>query len=559
MKQLASTVRVIEWEELPARARDIPDNFNPLFDGVLMKHQIEALKIQAAILAVPKGRRTGITFAFSFEAVLVAGARKSAGGMNVFYIGDTKEKGLEFIGYCAKFSKVIAEQQSSSVSSIEEFLFEDVDENKNSRYITAYRIRFSSGYQITALSSRPANIRGLQGLVIIDEAAFHPDVQGVLDAATALLIWGGRIIVISSHNGKSNPFNQFVIDIENGIYGETAEVYRVTFDDAVANGLYERVCYMKGEKPTIESKKRWYTTIRNSYGPNKAAMREELDAIPRDGHGVCIPGVWIERAMREERPVLRLICGDDFAEKDELDRISWCDNWIQQDIEPLIAVLNHQHEHVFGMDFARHRHFSVIWPMAIEQNLMRKVPFSVELNNVPSAQQQQILFFIISKLPRLMGGAMDATGPGMVLAEYTADKFGRPFIAEINLNRQWYGLWMQKFISAFEDGTIDIPRDSNIEQDLRAVRSVDGIPMVPKLERKDLKEPDLVRHGDSAIAGCLAWYATLNKTAQIEGQSTGERDIYHQLYGYVNDSSFGQFTDTGFGTVRGGNDFGGFI
>lgn len=559
MKQLASTVRVIEWEELPARARDIPDNFNPLFDGVLMKHQIEALKIQAAILAVPKGRRTGITFAFSFEAVLVAGARKSAGGMNVFYIGDTKEKGLEFIGYCAKFSKVIAEQQSSSVSSIEEFLFEDVDENKNSRYITAYRIRFSSGYQITALSSRPANIRGLQGLVIIDEAAFHPDVQGVLDAATALLIWGGRIIVISSHNGKSNPFNQFVIDIENGIYGDTAEVYRVTFDDAVANGLYERVCYMKGEKPTIESKKRWYTTIRNSYGPNKAAMREELDAIPRDGQGVCIPGVWIERAMREERPVLRLICGDDFAEKDELDRISWCDNWIQQDIEPLIAVLNHQHEHVFGMDFARHRHFSVIWPMAIEQNLMRKVPFSVELNNVPSAQQQQILFFIISKLPRLMGGAMDATGPGMVLAEYTADKFGRPFIAEINLNRQWYGLWMQKFISAFEDGTIDIPRDSNIEQDLRTVRSVDGIPMVPKLERKDLKEPDLVRHGDSAIAGCLAWYATLNKTAQIEGQSTGERDIYHQLYGYVNDSSFGQFTDTGFGTVRGGNDFGGFI
>lgn len=559
MKQLASTVRVIEWEELPARARDIPDNFNPLFDGVLMKHQIEALKIQAAILAVPKGRRTGITFAFSFEAVLVAGARKSAGGMNVFYIGDTKEKGLEFIGYCAKFSKVIAEQQSSSVSSIEEFLFEDVDENKNSRYITAYRIRFSSGYQITALSSRPANIRGLQGLVIIDEAAFHQDVQGVLDAATALLIWGGRIIVISSHNGKSNPFNQFVIDIENGIYGDTAEVYRVTFDDAVANGLYERVCYMKGEKPTIESKKQWYTTIRNSYGPNKAAMREELDAIPRDGQGVCIPGVWIERAMREERPVLRLICGDDFAEKDELYRISWCDNWIQQDIEPLIAVLNHQHEHVFGMDFARHRHFSVIWPMAIEKNLMRKVPFSVELNNVPSAQQQQILFFIISKLPRLMGGAMDATGPGMVLAEYTADKFGRPFIAEINLNRQWYGLWMQKFISAFEDGTIDIPRDLNIEQDLRAVRSVDGIPMVPKLERKDLKDPDLVRHGDSAIAGCLAWYATLNKTAQIEGQSTGERDIYHQLYGYVNDSSIGQFTDTGFGTVSGGNDFGGFI
>ncbi|QHJ84403.1 MAG: hypothetical protein [Caudoviricetes sp.] len=559
MKKLATTVREIEWDELPPRARDIPEGFNPLADGVLMQHQIDCLKIKAAILAVPKGRRTGITFSFGFEAVLTAAARKSAGGMNVFYIGDTKEKGLEFIGYCAKFSKVIAEQQSSSVSSIEEFLFEDIDENKNSRYITAYRIRYSSGYQITALSSRPANIRGLQGLVIIDEAAFHQDVQGVLDAATALLIWGGRIIVISSHNGKSNPFNQFCIDIENGLYGDTAKTYLVTFDDAVTNGLYERVCYMKNETPTAEGKKTWYTTIRNSYGPNKAAMREELDAIPRDGAGVCIPGVWIDRAMREERPIVRLICGDEFSAKDELDRIAWCDNWILQDLEPLIATLNNQNEHVFGMDFARHRHFSVIWPMEIEQNLMRKVPFCIELNNVPSAQQQQILFYIISKLPHLMGGAIDATGPGMVLAEYTADKFGRPFIAEINLNRQWYGLWMQKFISAFEDGVIDIPRDLNIEQDLRAVRSVDGIPMVPKLERKDLKDPDLVRHGDSAIAGCLAWYATLNKTAQIEGQSTGERDIYHQLYGYVNDSSFEKFTSTGFGTVRGGNDFGGFI
>jgi phage FluMu gp28-like protein len=54
------------------------------------------------------------------------------------------------------------------------------------------------------LSSRPENIRGLQGKVVIDEAAFHPNVQGVMEAATALLIWGGRISVISSHNGKQS-------------------------------------------------------------------------------------------------------------------------------------------------------------------------------------------------------------------------------------------------------------------------------------------------------------------------------------------------------------------
>jgi phage FluMu gp28-like protein len=97
----------------------------------------------------------------------------------------------------------------------------------------------------------------------------------------------------------------------------------------------------------------------------------------------------------------------------------------------MAETLNPELRHVFGMDFARHRHFSSIVPMAIMQNLCRDVPFLLELNNVPSALQQQILFWLIEHLPRQSGGAMDATGPGMVLAEYTADRYGRPRIAEL--------------------------------------------------------------------------------------------------------------------------------
>ncbi|WP_237736903.1 hypothetical protein [Serratia fonticola] len=268
MKPLASTIRNVEWDELPARARNIPFAFDPFAEGVLMAHQVECLKYNVSILAIPKGRRTGITFAWGLNSTLIAGAQKSAGGNNVYYIGDTKEKGLEFIGYVAKFARVIASQQAEQVSNIEEFLFEDQDEKGQTRQITAYRVRFASGYQVMALSSRPANIRGLQGVVIIDEAAFHQDVQGVLDAATALLIWGGRIVVISSHNGKNNPFNQFCLDIEAGRYGSDAAVFTVTFDDAVANGLYERVCAMSGEAITVEGKEAWYSRIRNAYGPD---------------------------------------------------------------------------------------------------------------------------------------------------------------------------------------------------------------------------------------------------------------------------------------------------
>jgi phage FluMu gp28-like protein len=59
-------------------------------------------------------------------------------------------------------------------------------------------------------------------------------------------------------------------------------------------------------------------------------MREELDAIPRDGNGICIPGVWIERAMPEERPVIRLALDDDFIHMTEAERAAWGNDWIDR-------------------------------------------------------------------------------------------------------------------------------------------------------------------------------------------------------------------------------------
>src|SRR5690606_32590493 len=128
-------------------------------------------------------------------------------------MADTREKGLEYIGYVAKFAPIIARGQATR---IEQHIFVDQLPDGRSRNIQAFRIRFSSGYRITALSSRPENIHGLQGLVNLDEAALHKDVAKVLESATALLIWGGRIRVWSTHRGKKNAFNQLVQDVRAG-------------------------------------------------------------------------------------------------------------------------------------------------------------------------------------------------------------------------------------------------------------------------------------------------------------------------------------------------------
>lgn len=567
---LPDTERLIEWDELPERARQIPANFNPLAEGVLMAHQSDWIRMQQDldIAVCEKGRRTGITFAQALTDTITAASEKPAGGDNIWYMADTREKGLEYIGYVAKFAQLVALGQATR---IEQHIFVDQLPDGSSRNIQAFRVRFASGFRVTALSSRPENIHGLQGFVNIDEAALHKNVSHVLESATALLIWGGRIRVWSTHRGKKNAFNQLVTDVQAGRYGKRARAIRISFDDAVANGLYERVCFMTGREPTLEGKREWYEGIRAAYGPRKAAMREELDVIPRDGDGSAIPSVWIERAMPEVRPVLRIVFDDDFPRRSEHERETWCATWIATHLLPVIeaAAEEFSGRWAIGMDFARHRHFSVIKPARIDEQLRRDVPFIIELANAPTRQQEQILWALLDALSNWTF-AGDASGPGQTLMEYTGDRYGRAErdpetdrwqggpVHEVVLSRSWYGEWMPKYIALFEDGFITLPRDASLEDDHRAVEFVDGIPMVPKLERRDLKDASLVRHGDGAISGALMSFAALNPVGEwiSEFQSTGRRASIAADDGFQRGTVV---TDDGFGTVAGGQDFGGFM
>lgn len=299
-------------DELP-RGGEIPDDLDPLADGVLMAHQAEWIADDSVLKICAKGRRTGITFAEALDCTLIASAKRSAGGQNVFYIPDTKPKGREFIGYCAHFSKTVANE----MLTIEDGIFFDIREDGTTNAISSYIIRFSSGFRIEALSSRPENIRGLQGTVVIDEAAFHRDVREVIDAVGVLLIWGGKIRIISSHNGVTNPFNELIREAQAGKNGFVIHTY--TFGDAVVNGLFKRVCLIKGEEWTAEKESEWEAKIRSAYGTRTAKMRQELDAIPTEQEGAALTRVMIENCMEKGIPVIRWACKDEF--KNEPDHV----------------------------------------------------------------------------------------------------------------------------------------------------------------------------------------------------------------------------------------------
>ena len=75
-----ATVLPREPDELPVdlpRGGQIPDDLDPLAEGILMRHQAEWLEDDSDLKLGEKGRRTGITFAEALGDTLIAAAKRS--------------------------------------------------------------------------------------------------------------------------------------------------------------------------------------------------------------------------------------------------------------------------------------------------------------------------------------------------------------------------------------------------------------------------------------------------------------------------------------------------
>lgn len=492
-----------EWEEQRAESLNrIPklkgaDNGN--LPDILLSYQQKLLKTTAAnaVTFYEKSRRTGITWAAAADAVLTSGASKQARGMDTLYIGYNLDMAREFIDTAASWAKSFM----PAAMAVEEFLFEDQDEGGENRDIGAFRIRFASGFEIVALSSRPRSLRGRQGYVIIDEAAFHDDLSGLLKAALALLMWGGKVLVISTHDGDGNTFNEVIKECRAG--DKPYAVLRTDFDEALEQGLYQRICMVTGKEWSVTNEAQWRSEIIDFYGDD---ADEELFVIPSAGSGAWLSRALIEARMDANLPVLRLERPPSYSEQPEpmrrIDIAQWCDDNLRE----LLSAMNPVLDSFFGQDFARTQDVSSIVPGQLTLTMKRIIPFIVEMRQIPFAQQRQVLFYIIRGMPRFRVGAMDAGGNGAQLAEETADEFGHDRIHQIKLSVEWYRTEMPPLKADFEDAGILLPKDRDVSTDFSMVRLVDGVARVPaqRIKGSDAK----MRHGDTAIGGALFHFAT---------------------------------------------------
>ena len=467
-------------------------------DEVLLPYQKTWMADLSPLKLAEKSRRTGLTWAEAADQVLTTSTSKTAGGCNCFYVGSNKEMAIEFIDACAMWAKAF----NKAASEIEEEIFEDEDKD-----ILTFTIRFSSGFKIQALSSRPSNLRGRQGNVCIDEAAFHDDLAELLKAALALTMWGSKVRIISTHNGVDNLFNELINESRAG--KKEYSVHRVTLDEACEMGLYKRICQVQHVEWSQQKEDEWIAGLLKNTASKDDAL-EEYYCVPKSGGGAYLSRALIESRM-VTAPVLRFEGSADFNGWPEHLRKAEVHDWCEENLKAILATLNPNLRHVLGEDFGRSGDLTVLSPMAIGQDLKRIIPFLVELRNVPFKQQEQVLFYICDRLPRFSAAKLDARGNGQYLAEQARYRYGHR-VEEVMLSQSWYLEHMPKLKAAFEDDGISLPKDSDVADDLRALQVIKGIAKIPDGKTGDNKN----RHGDAAIAIAMAIAASYDLASEIE-------------------------------------------
>ncbi|MDP8834523.1 hypothetical protein QZQ24_16135 [Serratia marcescens] len=468
---------------------------------VLLGYQRRWIADDSPLKIAEKSRRTGITWAEAADGALTAAKAKSSGGTNHFYVGSNKEMAREFIDAAAMWAKAY---DLAAADVCEEVL---ADDDKD---ILTFVIYFASGFKVQALSSNPSNLRGMQGNVTIDEAAFHERLAEVLKAALALTMWGAKVRLISTHNGTDNLFNELIQDSRAG--KKRYSVHTITLDDACRDGLYKRICQVKKREWSQAAEDQWKSDLLRDTATQDDAL-EEYYCVPKNGSGTYLPRSVRERAARGTGPVLRFSGTAEFNALPESLRALEIQEWLEQTVLPELNRLPVHLRHALGEDFARNGDLTVFAPITVNDDTTRTVPFLVELANVPFKQQEQALYFICDRLPRRDGIKLDARGNGQYLAEQAAYRYGSE-VEQVMLSVPHYRENMPRFKAAFEDDELVLPQHEDVINDLGAIQMLRGVPGID--DSRTTGSDGRKRHGDAAIAIFLAYLASKEDCRRYE-------------------------------------------
>lgn len=232
---------------------------------IFCNYQIKMVLDDSPVTIVEKGRQIGASYTYAFRATLKAADDKRDSIVTSY----NKASAKQFIKDCCHWARLF--NQCFKLITYTEIV--------NEKDLNIYEVRFINGRTIIGLAGDSVNLRSYSGRdIYIDEACYRTDsLDDILAAALAAIIHSGTIRVLSTHAGTNSDFNNLIKSIKAG--GMPYNLMTIPFKEAVADGLYIRICSKKGQEWSQELENAWIDSLYKLYG---LRATEELDAVPSD-------------------------------------------------------------------------------------------------------------------------------------------------------------------------------------------------------------------------------------------------------------------------------------
>ena len=336
--------------------------------------------------------------------------------------------------------------------------------------------------RVKILAANPRTARGFSGDLIMDEFAFHENSAAIWEAAEPILSSNQDFLcrVASTGNGKHNMFyrmasggtpfvapSQALQDGSGDASPKTASASLQTLFVSDSGFLVSRVPRSLAWKMGV---KIFDANTRESITPDQARARA-MDKRAYDQNYEC--------QFADENMALLTHELISAAEADNVGVVCEQD-WTGEAQDLLLAA---QGDLFVGVDVGRNRDLTV---MTVVERLgvMRFVRAILRIEGMRLPQQQERLGFLC-RLPKFRRAAIDMTGIGLGLTEYSQDAFGRHRVHGINFSLsvpitqkildegrkaetvRVTEAMATELLQVYEDRHIQHPRDGQLRDSLR--------------------------------------------------------------------------------------------
>lgn len=375
---------------------------------------------------------------------------------------------------------------------------------------SAFVLQFANGRRINSMSSNPDAQAGKRGGRVLDEFALHPDPRKLWAIAYPGITWGGSLEVISTHRGSHNFFNQLVREIKEAGNPKKISLHTVTLQNALDEGLLFKLQQkLPAEHEVQEMHEAEYFDFVKSGCADEESFQQEYMCRPAD---------------------------DDTAFL-EYDLIASCEYGIQFNWRAIEG-----RDLYVGVDIGRKRDLTVIWVLERLGDVLytREV---IRLQNTSKPDQEAILWPWIARASRT---CLDGTGLGIGWVDDAQRRFGESRVEGVTFTPKVKEELAYPVRGHMQDRTLRIPYDPKIRAALRSVTK--QTTAAGNIRFTAERTPD--GHADEFWGLALAIHAASRPGVPIEFQSAGAR-AFGTTIGNIH-------SDVGFGSVGGGNDFGGY-